>query len=288
MAGKKWTEDEINYVKLNGPTKSCGHIAEELGRTTRAVQHMYGRLGIEKERAKVGDIVNGWEIIETYEKNIGYQNVTMAKVRSTLGDGKESEYKLTELTNCDVGWPDRRRPDVVEKHRTHGLTKHPLYSVWVGMKGRCLYPSQPSYKNYGGRGITICDEWLNDFKSFYDWATSNGWKQGLVLDRIDFNGNYEPSNCRWVSNKENNDNRSISLNITAFGETKNASDWALDPRCNCSYWSLIYRIEKGWNSEEAIRKPSKKQKDKFRRYKQLYYFIKDKHPDIIEEFLNAA
>ena len=88
----------------------------------------------------------------------------------------------------------------------HGLHKHKLYAVWNSIKHRCLKPYSSVYQSYGGRGIGICDEWL-DFEAFYDWAIANGYQEGLQIDRIDNDGNYEPSNCRWVTHKENCNNR---------------------------------------------------------------------------------
>lgn len=104
----------------------------------------------------------------------------------------------------------------------HGLNGTRLNNIWSGMRNRCLYCTNSHYKDYGGRGIKICDEWKNDFKNFYEWAMSNGYKENLTIDRIDVNGDYEPQNCRFINpkaqarNKRNNikvkySNRNITL-----------------------------------------------------------------------------
>lgn len=92
-------------------------------------------------------------------------------------------------------------------NKTHGLRKTRIYNIWSHIKDRCYNSNCKSYKNYGGRGITICDEWRNDFKAFYDWAIGNGYNNTLTIDRIDVNGNYEPTNCRWVDMKTQQRNR---------------------------------------------------------------------------------
>ena len=89
------------------------------------------------------------------------------------------------------------------RRTTHGLSHHRLHNVWNGIEQRCNNLAHKAYANYGGRGINICDEWKNDFKIFYDFAMANGWKQGLQIDRINNNGDYEPNNCRFVTQIDN-------------------------------------------------------------------------------------
>ena len=111
-------------------------------------------------------------------------------------------------------------------HRTHGYScDYPkLYGIWCSMKSRCENKNREKYKDYGARGINVCDEW-QDAEKFCKWSLENGYKEGLQIDRIDVNGNYEPSNCRWVTPKVNSRNRRNTVFLTINGETKCVSEW---------------------------------------------------------------
>ena len=89
----------------------------------------------------------------------------------------------------------------------HGDTGSKLYYVWAEMIQRCSNPSHRRYEDWGGRGIKVCEEWRNDYSAFKNWAVSNGYKEGLSIDRINNDGNYEPTNCRWATSKEQNQNK---------------------------------------------------------------------------------
>lgn len=100
--------------------------------------------------------------------------------------------------SCGCGEYENR----VNNCTSHGLSDTRLYTIWQGMKQRCYYPKHKDYHNYGGRGITVCNEWLVDFVSFYNWAITNGYRDNLSIDRIDVDGNYTPDNCKWSTWRE--------------------------------------------------------------------------------------
>ena len=137
----------------------------------------------------------------------------------------------------------------------HDKTGTRLYNVWNNIKRRCYTETNPCYKYYGGCGVKMCEEWRLSFSAFYDWSMKNGYdenaKQGdCTLDRIDNNGNYEPSNCRWVSMKVQNLNRKANRVIEYNGETHTLVEWA--DILNFNYSTLLYRFIRGWSVERAF------------------------------------
>lgn len=122
--------------------------------------------------------------------------------------GKEFEamidsVKRGKIVSCKCKQSTRGR----ENNLLHGLTDTTIYRLWQNMKTRCYNPKTWNFNNYGGRGIIICDEWKNDFMVFHDWCVSNGHQKGLQIDRVNNDGNYEPENCRFVTNTTNTHNR---------------------------------------------------------------------------------
>lgn len=111
-------------------------------------------------------------------------------------------------------------------HSTHGKRHTRLYSIWLNMKQRCYNPKRAQYKDWGGRGIVMCDEWKNDFIAFYDWSMSNGYNDDLTIDRIDNNKNYKPDNCRWVDHKIQSNNKRDNVLLTFNGKTQTMKQWA--------------------------------------------------------------
>jgi hypothetical protein len=120
---------------------------------------------------------------------------------------------------------------------------------------RCTNPNCASYRNYGGRGISVCTEW-RDFVRFQNWASSQGYEPGLTIDRIENDGNYEPGNCRWATSSQQRRNSRQALHlITAFGETKCLSDWIADTRCPVTESIIHHRLRDGWDGEAAVTVP---------------------------------
>lgn len=135
------------------------------------------------------------------------------------------------------------------------MERYKVRSRWSRMLSRCEDFDNPGYKDYGGRGITVCEEWRS-FDAFYSWVTENGITSERHLDRIDNNGNYCPDNCRFATKGQNARNKRNNVHLTAFGETKLMIEWSEDSRCNVTYKTLLVRILRGWDHERAISLPA--------------------------------
>lgn len=138
-------------------------------------------------------------------------------------------------------------------------SKTRLYHIWHGMKNRCLNPNDKNYKSYGGRGITICSEWIHDFCAFEDWAYSNGYREYLSIDRIDNDKGYSPDNCRWVTQKVQARNTRQVIYATINGTTQPLIVWArqygIEPA------TIRYRYHQGDRGERLIRPSERKTLD---------------------------
>ena len=134
--------------------------------------------------------------------------------------------------------------------RKHGRTGTRLYKVWIAMKGRCYNPNNLQYSRYGGRGIKVCDEW-QDFEKFETWSNNNGYTSSLSIDRINNDGDYEPSNCRWTDSVTQVRNRSITRKVKYNGEDVTIKE--LSERYNVNYYNLYDRIVRNKLSiEDAV------------------------------------
>ena len=157
-------------------------------------------------------ITKGWEDGKQKFEYIGYYETREQAEKILQSMEKNTEIEIDDATPTET----------VSLHATN----HRLYGIYRGMLTRCYNKKSTSYKNYGGRGITVCDEWKDDFMSFFMWALANGYKKDLSIDRIDNDGNYEPSNCRWATAKEQANNKRTCHYIIYNGEKHTVTEWA--------------------------------------------------------------
>ena len=214
--------------------------------------------------------MKNYEIYKSWE-GIHHDYLTIIK----LLDERDSSGDAMFLCRCDCGTEKKikagnvlkykscgcmRYKLIAEKATKHGHSKSRLYNVWSTMKSRCFYEKNRSYKNYGGRGITVCPEWANDFAAFEKWSYENGFDENATrkectIERIDPNGNYEPSNCTWKNMKEQCNNKRNNHILTYKGETHTISEWA--EKLGIKTSSLITRVHLGWSVERILGEPIK-------------------------------
>lgn len=172
-----------------------------------------------------------------------------------ISDVRAHHLKRGKIKSCGCG---KTRTGTDNHNYKHGRTHERLYGIWNGMKARCYRKSNSRYKNYGARNIKVCDEWKNDYEAFREWAYENGYDENAeymqcTIDRIDVNGDYEPSNCRWVDVKVQTRNKTNNIYITYKGETKIIKDWARQLGTDSGV--LKRRLQKGWTIEDTIETP---------------------------------
>lgn len=147
--------------------------------------------------------------------------------------------------------------------RTHKMSKSRIYNIWHKMNERCYNVNDNAYRNYGARGIKVYKYWQpqnNGFINFYKWSTKNGYKEDLSIDRINNNGNYTPKNCRWITMKEQANNKRNNLVIEYKGVKKTLKEWSEE--LNMSYNCLRHRLYRSWTIEKAFTTPENKQYNK--------------------------
>jgi len=130
-----------------------------------------------------------------------------------------------------------------------GYINHRIYRIFSGMHKRCSNSNEQAYKNYGGRGISVCAEW-QAFKPFMEWSLANGYTEALTLDRIDNDGNYEPSNCRWATIKEQANNRRTNTHIEVDGATHTIAEWSEKTGICAS--TIRNRLDRGWSGHDSV------------------------------------
>lgn len=205
----------------------------------------------------IGKVYNGLKIIDSvYKLTKTGKTKQSYYVTECIYCGKIKEFQanhtLKARSVCDC-------QKVKHDHNANGMSNSPLYGVYRGIISRTTNPQHKAYKNYGGRGITICDEWLNDFMAFYQWCMSNGYKKGLTIDRIDNNKGYSPDNCRVISFKEQQNNKRTNHRLEYNGETHTISEWA--EILGMKQKTLARRIDNNWTVEKALTTKVKKRRN---------------------------
>lgn len=178
--------------------------------------------------------------------------------------------RLILVCECECGKLTHQRIESLKDGSTvscgcshHGLSRTRLYYVWRNIRNRCYRKSCHSFKWYGARGITMCEEWKNDPLAFIQWSLANGYRKGLQLDRRDNDKGYSPANCHFVTAKENARNRSVTVKLTLDGETKPLTEWSEILKISAS--CLLERIRKGMSDAEALLTPVDKVQQRRRR-----------------------
>ena len=134
--------------------------------------------------------------------------------------------KQGRIKSCGCLLAESSKKRMAQLMRKHGMSASKLYRVYTAMRERCEKPTCAEYHRYGGRGITVCEEWRNNRNAFFEWAMASGYKEGLQIDRINNDGNYCPENCRWVTLKQNCNNTSINVFLEHNGEIHTLSEWS--------------------------------------------------------------
>lgn len=243
---------------LSSGTKSCGCLQRESVPYKDLTGNRYGRLVVIKEAERPNGITQRhfW----LCKCDCGKEKVVSS---SELGAGR--------VKSCGCLQPEVSSKTLTRLKTTHGKSGTRLYNIWSNMKIRCYNKGDKTYALYGARGIKVCDEWLNNYESFYEWAMKNGYdstapRGHCTLDRIDNDGDYCPENCRWATQKEQCNNTRKTRKITYNGETHTISEWAeitgtpahtISDRLSYKKWSIedvLFKPRRIWDEETRTNK----------------------------------
>lgn len=194
-----------------------------------------------------------------YDLGILHKNTYGRSVLAVCDCGDIKEYFLSVIKNGEVKSCGCLRSELSAQRKiTHGLYGHPIYKLWYLVKYRCYDKHDSGYKNYGAKGVTMCEEWKNNFISFYNWCILNGWQKGLQLDKDKLSPYktgkmYSPELCCFLTSKQNMMHRSNSVEATYRGQTKNLSEWV--SILGLDYKLIKDRYKKGWETTRNFETP---------------------------------
>lgn len=210
---------------------------------------------MQKVKDLTGQRFGRWRVLELAERRVSGNRIAVYwKCQCDCGTVKiirGGNLKTGNSKSCGCINAERNYTNNI----SHGKRNTRLYRIWIGIKNRCTNTNDRAYPDYGGRGIKVCDEWLNDFMAFYNWSMDNGYGDNLTIDRIDNNGNYEPSNCRWTDVKTQCNNRRSNHLVTYKGRTQTVAEW--EHELGFKKDILLCRFSLGWSVEKAIETPYK-------------------------------
>lgn len=191
--------------------------------------------------------MNGFEILDSYHTHIPYTSTRY--ICKCVLCGKITHYSNSSVLKGKAKCVCNRK----HKDRNGFNIKSRLYNIYRSIIKRTQNPKNKDYKNYGGRGITLCKKWGDNYENFYNWAINNGYEETLSIDRIDNNKGYCPENCRWVNAKTQINNTRANHRLTYKGETRTLAEWA--EKSGINYGAFKERIYRGWSVEKAINTP---------------------------------
>lgn len=222
----------------SGNSKSCGCLARELNSKRNRENY---------KPKKIEDLTGRRYGMLTVVKMCKHKSGEPVKWICKCDCGNEKIAKGVYLKNGKTSHCGCNKP------YSYRLSYPRLYRIWTDMKQRCNNPNNDRAYDYGSRGIKVCKEWEYSFESFAKWALNNGYSDKLTLDRKDVNGNYEPSNCQWITSFAQMSNMRNNVNLKYNGEIQTLSEWCR--RLNMNYGTISYRLKRGWSVEDAFEKP---------------------------------
>lgn len=167
--------------------------------------------------------------------------------------GTEKVIRMVQLTSGQTkSCGCFKREHLISMIYKNGLSRTKLYKVWTSMKQRCMNPKCDVYMYYGERGVLIYKDWL-EFENFYNWAVGNGYEEGLTIERIDVNSNYEPNNCTWIPQSEQSSNTRRNRLISYNGKKQNIAQWVKET--GLSYNCIRSRLKRGWDIKKTLTEP---------------------------------